>query len=334
MPLDWSPFVRFVRDHDCFLLTTHVRPDGDGLGSMLALADALRHQFKKVHLTVASVLPPRYDFMDPERTVRRFAEPADVYREADAAIVLDTGTWNQLGDFGPFLRSLNVPKVVIDHHLTQDDLGALALVDATAEATGRLVFEAITALGGPLTSAAAHNLFIALAMDTGWFRHSNTRAATLTLAAALVQAGADPTSAYGNLYERNTLGRLRLTGVVLARLQVTHGGRTAYTEVHRDDYEACSATPQDTEDLINYTRSIAGAEVGLFLMEQPRGGVKVSFRSQARVDVARLAEQFGGGGHRLAAGAIVDAPLAEARQRVLDAVAAALDGPQIHTANG
>ena len=110
--------------------------------------------------------------------------------------MLDTGTWDQLGDFGTFLRSLTVPKVVIDHHLTQDDLGAVRLVDVTAEATGRLVFEATTALGGPLSPAAAHALFVALAMDTGWFRHNNTTPATFTLAARLQEAGARPTEAY------------------------------------------------------------------------------------------------------------------------------------------
>jgi phosphoesterase RecJ-like protein len=324
MPLDWTPFVDFVRRNKRFVLTTHVRPDGDGLGSMLALADALERNGKTVHMTVASVIPPRYDFLDPDRRIARFAAPGDAYREVDGAIVLDTGTWNQLGDFGPFLRSLNVSRAVIDHHLTQDDLSALRLVDASAEATGRLVFEAITALGGPLSENAAHCLFVALAMDTGWFRHSNTTPATFTLASVLVRSGAKPTAAYDALFERNTLGRLKLTGLVLDRLQTALDGQVAYTEIRRGDYEATGAVPQDSEDLVNYTRSLAGVEVGLFFMEQPRGGVKVSFRSQSRTDVAKVAEQFGGGGHRLASGAILDTSLEEARTRVLAAVAAAL----------
>ena len=115
-------------------------------------------------------------------------------------------------------------------------------------------------------------------------------------------------------------------GLVLERLQVTEGGKVAYTEICRKDYEMTGATPQDSEDLVNFTRSVAGVEVGLLFMEQPRGGVKVSFRSREQVDVARLAQQFGGGGHRLAAGAIVEAALPEARRRVLDAVRAALNG--------
>lgn len=326
MPLDWSPFVALVGAHSRFLLTTHIRPDGDGLGSMLALANALELRGKSVRMTVASSLPPRYDFLDPEKRIRQFAPPGDAYRDADAAIVLDTGTWNQLGDFGTFLKTLNVPKLVIDHHLTQDDLGATQLVDTTAEATGRLVFEAIAALGTQPSPAAAHCLFVALAMDTGWFRHSNTTPATFRLAGQLESAGARPTDAYEKLFEQSTLGRLKLTGLVLNRLTTAHAGRTAYTEIHRDDYATTGALPQDSEDLINYTRSLAGVEVGLFFMEQPRGGVKVSFRSRSRVDVAKIAEQFGGGGHKLASGAIVEASLDEARARVLAAVGRALEG--------
>ena len=113
-------------------------------------------------------------------------------------------------------------------------------------------------------------------------------------------------------------------GLVLSRLQLTHDGRVAHTEIRRDDYASTGAVPQDSEDLINYTRSLGGVEVGLFFMEQPRGGVKVSFRSR-RVDVARLAERFGGGGHRLASGAILETSLDEARSRVLAAVGEALD---------
>jgi phosphoesterase RecJ-like protein len=327
MPIDWAPFVELVRRQQRFLLTTHVRPDGDGLGSMLALADTLRRLGKEVQLVIASTLPPRYQFLDPEGQIERFAPPGDRWRGAGVIVVLDTGTWNQLSDFGPFLKTSPAAKVVIDHHLTQDDLGAIRFVDATAEATGRLVSEAVTALGSPLSAAAAGELFVALAMDTGWFRHSNTSPATFALAGELVAAGARPTPLYDQLFEQNTLPRLRLMGLVLERLRVVANGRVAHSEIRRGDYAATGATTQDTEDLVNFTRSLAGVEVGLFFMEQPRGGVKVSFRSRERVDVARLAEQFGGGGHRLASGAVIEAPLAEAQARVLAAVSAALAGP-------
>ena len=172
MPLDWKPFVDIVRPRRRFLLTTHVRPDGDGLGSMLALADVLetqgktrppgRRQSRCRRATTSST---------PDAASGRSASRRRIPRRRGVVIVLDTGAWGQLGDFGTFLRTLTVPKVVIDHHLTQDDLGAVRLVDATAEATGRLVFEAAAALGVPLPPSAAHELFVAVAMDTGWFRH-------------------------------------------------------------------------------------------------------------------------------------------------------------------
>jgi phosphoesterase RecJ-like protein len=325
MPLDWAPFVDVVRRHQRFLLTTHIRPDGDGLGSMQALALVLRQMGKEVRLVIASKLPPRYAFLTAAGPIEQFALGGESFRDVEVAMVLDTGTWNQLGPFGPFFRELPVVKLVIDHHQTQDDLGALLFVDTTAEATGRLIFEAITALGVPLPEEAANALFVALAMDTGWFRHSNATAATFALAEQLVGAGARLTPLYERLFEDNSLPRLKLLGLVLDRLQVTYEGQVAYTEIRRTDYEATGALPQDTEDLVNYTRSLAGVEVGLLFMEQPRGGVKVSFRARSRVDVARLAEQFGGGGHRLASGAVLEVPLEEARARVLEAVKAALD---------
>jgi bifunctional oligoribonuclease and PAP phosphatase NrnA len=325
MPIDWSPFIDIVRRHQRFMLTTHIRPDGDGLGSMMALAEVLKRQGKEVEMVIASSFPPRYRFLDPEARIQPFTTAGAHEPHPEVVIVLDTGTWNQLATFGTFLRSLPAEKVVIDHHQTQDDLGALRLIDVTAEATGRLVDEAIQALGMPLPAAAASALFVALAMDTGWFRHSNATPATFELAGKLLAAGARPEILHEYLFEQNTLPRLRLTGLVLERLQVTQGGRVAYTEIRREDYQATGAQPSDTEDLVNYPRSLLGVEVGLFFMEQPRGGVKVSFRSRARIDVARLAEQFGGGGHRLAAGAILETTLEEARSRVLEAVAGALD---------
>ena len=324
MPLDWTPFVELVKHKQHFLMTTHIRPDPDGLGSLIGLSEALRGLGKQVQMVISSVWPPRYNFMDPERVIRRFELPGTEFRQADAIVILDTGTWNQLGDFGMFLKNSSVAKVVIDHHLSQDDLGATRLVDTTSEATGRLIYEAVQALGGKLTPWAANSLFAALATDTGWFRHKNTSARTFALAETLVQAGADPNYLYDQIYEQNTLSRLKLTGMVLQRLSIVEKGLIAYTHVLRQDYAETGALPSDTEDLINFTRSLAGVDVGLFFMEQPAGDTKVSFRSRDKIDVAKIAEMFGGGGHRLASGAVLPGPLAEVQARVLAAVRQAL----------
>ncbi len=324
MVIDWSPFVDIVRKHQRFLITTHVRPDPDGLGSQLALADVLMRMGKEVRMVISSSWPPRYNFLDPERRIARFEPPGDAYRDIEVIIVLDTGTWNQLGDFGPFLKASPAVKVVVDHHISQDELGGLLLQDTTAEATGRLVHEAAMALGASLSPAAANHMFAALATDTGWFRHKNTRADTFELARALTAAGADPNLLYDEIYEQNTAARLNLLGLVLSRVKVIENGAIAYSEVRREDYAVTGAIPQDTEDAVGYTRSISGVEVGMLFLEQPAGGIKVSFRSRSRIDVARVAEQFGGGGHRLASGATLNTTLDEAKTRVITAVKAAL----------
>lgn len=325
MPLDWSPLVELIRKHSTFLLMTHVRPDADGLGAQLALADALTRMGKTARVVIASALPPRYSFLDPDRKViENFQLPGDEFRNVDAILILDTGTWGQLGDFGPWMQTMTVPKVVIDHHRTQDDLGAMRFVDTSAEATGRMAYELIMALGAPLSPQAAHHAFMALALDTGWFRHANTTAETFALAEKLTAAGANPTPLYEQLFECAPLARLKLLGQALGRMQVRANGRVAFMDVYLTDYIATDAVPSDTEDLINYPRSIDGVEVAMIFIEQQDGGTKVSFRSRA-LDISKIAEQFDGGGHKLAAGARLPDPLPVARDKVLDAVEEALD---------
>ena len=188
---------------------------------------------------------------------------------------------------------------------------------------GRLTYEIVRALGVPISKRAAHLMFMALALDTGWFRHPNTTAATFALASELVRLGADPTPLYEQLFECAPVARLKLVGLALSRLAVRAGGKVAYTEILLSDYPATGAVPGDTEDLITFPRSVEGVEVALVFIEQPGGGTKVSFRAKA-LDVSRLAERFGGGGHKLASGARVDRPLPQVRDEVLAAVEAAL----------
>lgn len=330
MSLDWSPLVAFLRTHDRPLLMTHIRPDADGLGSQLALHDALARLGKRPRVAIASKLPPRYEFLDPGRTLIEDFRPGTAvnFADRDCVVVLDTGTWNQLGDFGDYLKAHPaLPRAVVDHHRTQDDIAGpgLQLVDISAESTGRLAHEITRALGLSPTPAAANHLFMAVATDTGWFRHPNTTPATFALAGELVAAGAKPTELYERLYEAAPLPRLKLTGVALDRLTVRAGGKVAYTEILLADYAATGSVPGDTEDLINFPRSVEGVEVALVFIEQPGGGTKVSFRSKA-LDVSKLAERFGGGGHKLASGARVEKPLPVARDEVLAAVEAALAG--------
>lgn len=328
MTLDWTRFDELISRHSRFLITTHVRPDGDALGSEIGMAGILTQRGKNCRIVNVSPTPPRYDFLDPDGSrFLRFgaagAQPKDL-EDADVLIILDLSSWSQLAEMGDFVRSFRGTRVVIDHHASEDDLGAHMFKNVRAEATGALVQQAAEALGATITLDMGIGLLTALAMDTGWFRHPTTSAETFRAAARLLDCGVDINAIYRKLYERNTLGRLRLIGSALASLRIEDDGRIAIATVTRDDFIRTGGVPPDTEDLIDYTVSIRGVEVGLLFIEQPRGGAKVSFRARGEIDVAAIAAQFGGGGHRAAAGANLPEPLSEQAPRVIAAVRAAL----------
>jgi phosphoesterase RecJ-like protein len=328
MTIDWTPLADLIETHDRFLVTTHVRPDGDALGSEVGMAGLLRQKGKDVRVVNSSPTPPRYDFLDPERQFfehfNHSVQP-EALADREVAVILDLSAWNQLGDMAGFIRDFPGPRVVVDHHVSQDDLGATFFKDTTAEATGTLVLQAIRSLGATLTPEVATGLLTAIAMDTGWFRHSNTSAGTMRAAAELMEAGAGADRIYRQLFEQNTFGRLKLMGEALVNLTTDLDGRVAYAAVSRDDLSRTGAIPPDTEDLVDFTVSLRGVEIGLLFIEQARGAVKVSFRTRTDVDCSRLAGQFGGGGHRAAAGATIEGALPEIITRVLEAVRQALE---------
>lgn len=325
-PIDWKRFAELVRAGRQFLLTTHVRPDCDALGSTLAMALVLEQLGKQASIVADFDVPPRYQFLDPDKKIQRLGRDAakDRLPPFDVLMVLDTSAWAQLGAMGDVIRSTSARKIVLDHHVSADDLGAELFRDTRAEATGRLVFEAAQHLGATLTPRIATLMFAALATDTGWFRFASTTAATYRLAGELTEAGAVPDALYQGLYENDSVARLQLIGRAMARVQTDLNGRLIYTWITLDDFAACRALHSDSEDVINLTLAVGGAEVAVILVEQASGGFKISFRSRCGLDCARLAEQFGGGGHRAAAGAFLTDPLPLARAKVLDAVRAAM----------
>ena len=217
MPLDWRPFVEVVRAHESFVLTSHMRPDCDAIGSELALALALRTLGKKVQIVNGDIVPPHIGFIDPENDVSvlgRDVQEADV--RPDVLVVLDTSAWAQLGPMVDVVRNSTAVKIVIDHHASHDDLGATAFKDVESEATGRLVLAAIDALGVAVTPEMAAPLFAAIATDTGWFRFNSVTALTFAAVGRLVHSGAKPATVFAALYERNTLARLHLQGRILS----------------------------------------------------------------------------------------------------------------------
>ncbi|MCC7086794.1 MAG: DHH family phosphoesterase [Pirellulales bacterium] len=327
MPINWSRFEDIVRSHERFLLVSHIRPDCDALGSELGMAGVLESLGKSVRIVNGQATPPNYLFIDPTRRIKAIhadVQPTEL-DDVQVLMVLDTSAWAQLGPMADVVKATKAKKVVVDHHISSDDLGAELFKDVEAEATGRLVLEAAQHLKIGLTPVIAAPLFAAIATDTGWFRFGSTRAGTYRAAATLIDAGAKPSEIYQALYEQDTIARLNLIGRTLGRAKVELDGRLIHTAVLQDDFKATGALPSDTEDVVNQTLTVGGARVAVIMVEQRDGGFKISFRSRTpSVDCSKLAEAFGGGGHKAAAGAFVAGPLEVAQAKVLDAVRAAM----------
>jgi phosphoesterase RecJ-like protein len=309
------------------LLVSHIRPDCDALGSELGMAAVLEALGKSVRIVNGQATPPNLAFIDPAKrigVIGQTVQPAEL-GDVEVILILDTSAWAQLGPMTDVIRAFAGKKMVLDHHVSADELGAEQFKDVTAEATGRLVVEAAEALGVRLTPEMAMPLFAAVATDTGWFRFSSTSASTYRVGARLIEAGANPAAIYNSLYEQDTLARMRLRGVILSRIATELGGRLAHTYVLKEDFVVTGSLPSDTEDVINSALAIGGTQFAVIFVEQQAGGFKISFRSRSGVDCSKLAERYGGGGHKAAAGAFVKGPLAEVQPNVLDAVRAAME---------
>jgi bifunctional oligoribonuclease and PAP phosphatase NrnA len=323
---NWPGFVELVHRHRRFVLTTHIRPDGDALGSMMAMMYLLESLGKDVITCNAFAVPRNLQFLDPQKKIRQLGvdiQPAEL-EDREVLMILDTSAWAQLGGMSDVIRAFPGVKMVLDHHVSGDDLGAIEFKNTDAEATGRLVIDAADQLQVAITPEIARAAYAAVATDTGWFRFSSTTSGTMRLIGRLIDAGAKPDQLYNALYENDSLARLNLIGRTLSRARTELDGRLIHTYIDLEDFRKTAAVPSDSEDIINMTLGVNGAQAAVIFVEQQSGGFKISLRSRCQLDCAALAEKFGGGGHKKAAGLFVGEPLEVAQQQVLDVVRAAM----------
>jgi len=326
--INWPRFVARIRSANRILLTGHVRPDGDSIGSQMAMAEILRTLGKDARAINANPVPPLLRFLDPQGTIRELQsltpDEQSWLEGIDCVLVLDTSSWAQLGDMGAVLKRPDLTKLVLDHHRTNDDLGAEFFIDSDAEAGGSLVFAAAKALGVPLTKTIAEQLFVAIMTDTGWLRFPSVKPETFRTIAALTEAGVVPAEMYRNIYEQDSLPRVHLIGQALSNIESFLEGTLLMTHLSQADFDATCAVPTDSEDIVNMLLQVAGTKVAIILVEQKTGEMKLSFRSRCHVDCCVLAGRFNGGGHRAAAGGRIDLPLPAAKAALLDAVSRAM----------
>jgi phosphoesterase RecJ-like protein len=309
------------------ILTTHINADGDGAGCQAAVASWLRARDVQAWIVNPSPFPESFAFLldEPECVVDvKSSRAEEVCRNADLALVLDTGEIPRIGRVKPLIDHL--PKAVIDHHPRGEmPFEGPSFIDATAAAAGELVFDLIHSVDGPWTWSVVDGLYVAILTDTGSFAHSNTSAGAYRVMAELVDRGARPEPIHRQCYGSIPLRKWRLLEKCLPTLQVDEAGTTAWMTVPPTAFQETGATPEDLEGLSDYPRSLAGVEVGMLFRTTDDGSTKISFRSNGGVNVNAVARSFGGGGHVRASGALVPRPVEEVRSDAIQAVQAAVE---------
>lgn len=317
---DRRAFHDFVAGHRKFLLTTHINPDGDGLGSEVAVAQWLRGLNKSVRVLNDSLVPAAFLFLTRDVTLEVFevALAEQRFAECDAVIVLDTSNRQRVGRLAPLLDRFPLPVAVVDHHVSHaHGFGLVNVIEPDASSTGEIVWDLIRESGVTLTPSIAEALYVALMTDTGSFRYSNTDSHAHRMAADLLAHGLDPQKIHAQVHSHASAGRLRFFGEVLSRLELLEEGRLVVLEAAPEQFQLHGLTGSDTEGLVDMPRSIAGVDVVALFSEVEPGKVKVSLRSTGRISIDQVCARLGGGGHAHAAGVLLRGTRHEARTRVL-----------------
>ena len=304
MPLQFETFKTIIDSHERFILTSHVNPDGDGLGSEVALAHYLESRGKQVSILNCSATPENYLFLHQLHPILQFdpSHHKDIIENAEVIILLDANHPDRLAAMTPFIMKSHAVKVCIDHHPEPGEFADLYLLDEQSSATGEIIYSFISIIGGTIDRVTATALYTAIMTDTGSFRYQNTDSEVHTIVTHLLQAGADPVAIYEQVYERTSAKRMRLLGMALANMQTMYNGKVAYITLTREMFEATGTTEEDTDAFVPYTLTIDGVQIGLMFSEIDNI-IKVNFRSKGNIAMNELAKEFGGNGHKNAAGA-------------------------------
>ena len=320
---DFENAVELIEKSAKALIVTHTRPDGDGCGSVVALEETLTAMGKEAKSVFLSDIPDWYMFLFDKGPLllERDVTLEDLKQaEFDLVIIADTNSYTQLPRFEEYLRQNEVPVLVLDHHVTSDGLGSVELIDTSAAATGLIVHDLLEFAGWAMNEKIARALFVAAATDTGWFQFQNTDSRVYRTCADLIEAGADPTQIYHDLYQNFSFERFKLMVAITNSVELHFDGRFATHQLYRADFERTGAAYGDTENLIDECRKIASVEAAAMFIESDDNKIRCSLRSTGRVDVRRIAQKFGGGGHTAAAGTYIEGTLENAKALIFEQV--------------
>lgn len=317
-----------INTYQQFIITTHVNPDGDGLGSEVALAQYLRQKNKTVKILNSSPFPDVYDFLDPNHEVEVYDEKKhiEIVSNADVVFILDISEWERLRDLGEFIKSSRLYKLCIDHHPAEKPFADYDIIYPKASSTGELIYDLLKGLDAKINMRINEAIYAAILTDTGGFRFNNTTARVHRIAAELLEKGISPHKIYQQVYENQSRARVKLMARVLGSLEFAYDNQLAWMFITQKMLKDANATLKDTDGFSDFSRSIQGVEVALLFIELEEGGVKISFRSKGKIVINELAKCYSGGGHAFASGATVEGELEEIVPRVVKKAAALFEG--------
>ena len=314
-----NQIIQQLKNSRTVLLASHENPDGDAIGSLLALGLALNLLQKKTTLYNPSPIPAVYRFLPSVTRVVKHLRKGDDF---DTAVILDCGDIERIGDGAAIAAQVPV-TINVDHHITNTGFGTYQLIDTQACATAEIVYRLIKALDISISRDIADSIYTGILTDTGSFRFSNTNHAAFAICEEMIACGADPYQIAQHVYGKYSLGRIKLLNLALDSIEISRNGRLSMMTVTKEMLTKTGTQPEDADGLINYARRIEAVAVAALIQEQAnnRGSLKknqfhVSLRSDGTVDVARIAASFGGGGHASASGFSIQAPLADIKDRI------------------
>jgi bifunctional oligoribonuclease and PAP phosphatase NrnA len=311
--------LEIIRKKKRFLLTTHVMPDGDGLGSEMALHRYLKSLGKDSWVINSSATPLKFELVDPKNEIR-VVDATGKLPKADVVLVLDTHDPKMLGPMESLLRKLKVPILYLDHHVLDEDQvinkNEYHFVDEKYGSTGELVYALLKSLKAKVDRSIALPLYVSILTDTGSFRFHRTTPTSHRVTAALLETGISPEDVYRRIYARDSFAKIRLFGHVLENVKTSEDERIAWLLITKKTRDRYNASVEDTEAFVNQLTLIEGVDVGILFREEDDGRIKVSLRGNRNIPILSVAKKFGGGGHHFAAGMRMSYSLDEAARLV------------------
>lgn len=300
---------------DNILLTGHVSPDGDCIGSVLGLGLALESLNKNVFMVMQDTIPEMYQFLSG---TEKLVAPGKLGQPPELVVFLDCTDFSRAGETWFQELAVHIPVINIDHHISNLCFGTYNLVDSSAAATAEIICRLLKNMKIPLSVPVATALYTGIVMDTGSFQYQNTSPETLRMAAMLLEHGVELGEIREKLFESRSLISLQVVSLALENLKISRDGKIAWTILDQETLTRIGARSEHCEGVVNYPLSIKGVKIGLFFREMNNGIVKVGLRCRSGYDVSRIAANFNGGGHKLAAGCQVNGPLVKAVKIVLE----------------